>query len=184
MYLCFWVLCICLFPIIVYLCFCVYICIFPIIDQECQGGQDLPSSWGCPRSKGEVWSSKKRQLWLKFSLLSSGEFFWLNVPCFIPDLQLSSLATEYELNRGIRDEQGGVSDQKTLVSSGLEVGTPTMPLSNKPRGRGRPPMATGQDLGVKLTMKEGKGESMFLAKPQARGQPQKVKGVVSLTRHK
>ena len=105
------------------------------------------------------------------------EIFWPKVPCFIPDLQLSSLAAEYELNPGSRDEQGGPSDRKTLASSGLELGTPTMPLSNKPRGRGRPSMTKSQDLGVKLTMKEGRGESMFLAEPKSWGLPPKVKEV-------
>ena len=119
-----------------------------------------------------------------FFLLLSGEFFWPKVPCFIPDLQLSSLAAEYELNPGSRDEQGGVSELKILASSGLKLEAPTMPLSNKPRGRGRPSMAKSQDLGVKLTMKEGKGESVFFAKPKAQGQPPKVKEVFSLARDK
>ena len=119
-----------------------------------------------------------------FFLLPCVEFFLPKVPCFILDLQLSSLAAEYEMNPGSREEQGGASDLKTLVSSGLKLEAPTIPLSNKPRGRGRPQMAEGQDLGVKLTMKEGRGESMFLAKPKARGRPPKVKEVFYLARDK
>ena len=97
-------------------------------------------------------------------MLNGETGFGLQQTLHLPQ-QLSKI-TVHNANSGNRD------DLKRLVSSGLELGVSTI----KPRGRGRPPKAKkSQELGVKLTMKEGKGESMLLAEPKAQRQPLQVK---------
>ena len=104
-------------------------------------------------------------------MLNGETGFGLQQTLHLPQQQQLSKITVHNANSGNRDEQEGASDLKRL-----ELGGSTMPLSNKARGRGRPPMAKkSQEVGVKLTMKEGKGGSMFLAEPRARARPLKVK---------